>query len=54
MEDFQSVILTSLSQDRSIIKFSWRYDQQLSSGQVHSCRCVAEVCALWMSSIMYW
>ena len=30
--DFQSVKETSLQQDTSLIKFSWRYDQELSSG----------------------
>ena len=28
-DDFQSVMETSLSQDTSLVKFSWRYDQQL-------------------------
>ena len=32
MNDFQNVKETSLSQDRSLIKFSWRHDQELSSG----------------------
>ena len=30
--DFQSVKETSLGKDRSLIKFSWSYDQELSSG----------------------
>ena len=32
MNDFHSVKETSLWQDRSLIIFSWRYDQELSSG----------------------
>ena len=32
MNDFQRVKETSLWQDRSLTKFSWRYDQELSSG----------------------
>ena len=32
MNDFQNVKETSLSQDRSLLKFSLRYDQELSSG----------------------
>ena len=31
LNDFQNVRETSLWQDRSLIKFSWRYDQELSS-----------------------
>ena len=30
--DFHSVKETTLWQDRSLIKFSWRYDQELLSG----------------------
>ena len=30
--DFQSVKEISLWQDRSLMKFSWRYNQELSSG----------------------
>lgn len=43
-DDFQGVMETSLSQVTSLVKFSWRYDQHLSSGQVHKCLCLAEVC----------
>ena len=32
MDDFQIVMKTSLSQYTSVVKFSWRYDQQFSSG----------------------
>ena len=50
MNEFQSVKETSLWQNRSLVKFSWRYDQELSSGSERHCWCLVEVCALWMSS----
>ena len=54
-DDFQTAMETSLSQGKSLVKFSWRYDQQLlSSGQVHHCWCLVEVWALQMFSILLW
>ena len=50
MNDFQIVKETSLWKDRSLLKFSWRYNQELSSGWVRHCWCLAEVCTLRMSS----
>ena len=38
--------------DRSLVKVSWRYDLELSSGEVRHCWCLAEVCAPRMSSKM--
>ena len=35
-DDFQSVMETSLSQNTFLVKFSWRYDLKLSSGQVQA------------------
>ena len=49
-DDFQIVVETSLSQNTSLVKFSWRYDRQLSPGQVHNCSCLVEACALQMTS----
>ena len=45
MNEFQNIEKTSLSQERSLIKISWRYDQELSSGK--ACHC-------WMSLKMQW
>ena len=52
--DFQIVMEISLSQGISLVKFLWRHDQQLLSGEVCPCWCLAEVCKLWMISKMWW
>ena len=54
-DDFQIVMETSLSQCTSLLKFSWKYDQQFSSGRVRNCWCLAEVWAPRMiSKILWW
>ena len=45
-DDFQRVMETSLSQDTSLVKFLWRYDLWLSSGQVQALLVLSRVCAL--------
>ena len=40
MDEFQIVMKSSLSQCTSLVKFSWKYDQQFSSGQVGHCWCL--------------
>ena len=47
-------LANSLSQCTSVVKFSWKYDQQFSSGWVRQCWCLAEVCTLQMISKILW
>ena len=53
-DGFQIVIKTSLSNCTSLVKFSWKYDQQFSFGRVRHCWCLAEVCTPRMISKILW
>ena len=54
MDDFQSIVETSLSQYASLVKVLWRYDWHLLSGWARHCWCLAEACSLQMIFKILW